>query len=645
MRAASFRLLTAAIGFPLVLSCTSDLEEGLRQGGTVLDDAGAAGPCPAGMYGSDDCEPCGVGTYCAAGTVEPLECVQGTWDHDADPKTRCEAWTNCLAGTYIAEAGTTSRDRQCVACDEGQFTIDPNSPECPAWTPCEPGYYVRIVGTVSTDQVCSPCSAGMFSDEPNQAQCMAWTDCEIGEHVATEGTAAADRQCEECPEGKFSTSKNSPDCSSHRGCEPGTFVDSSGSGSMDAACSGCPSGTYSSTVDAESCTDWTDCIAGEFVAELGTATDDRQCEPCPPDTESFGMNSGACVAVGECPPGTVEVAPSTESTPAECDDCEPGQYCAGGSSDVVDCGDGDWDDDADPATPCVAQTMCSPGEYILEAGDALTDRSCGACESGTFSATVQSTSCTEWTTCPPGSYVEAPGSSIADRQCDECGSGTFSTGLNEPVCVPWSVCAAPSEYVTEEPSATSDRECGSCDAPEVTISDNSQSCTIPTFQMSSGTVVMEAESYHRQELNGSNHAWELSGASLASGDYCMSVNPDAGYQWSDSNALNFAPRLDFRVNFTATGTFYIHLRGDARSGGGGNDSCYAGLDGSFGPAYDFDDQERAWSWRQQGFWVGDEGTHVLSVWAREDGFCLDKIVLSTDPNSPSDEGPAESPQE
>lgn len=644
MRAASFCLLTATIALLTVFGCTSDLADGFK-GGDPPDGGTPRGSCPAGQYGNDDCMPCDVGTYCPEGTLEPVDCVAGTWDHDADPETRCEPWTNCLAGSYIADTGTAIRDRRCVVCADGQFTIDPNSPVCSSWTACEPGYHVRIAGTTDTDQICSPCPAGTFTDEPNLAQCAEWNDCAIGEQVKAEGTPGADRQCETCPEGTFSTSENAPGCSSHRGCEPGTFVDSSGSDSTDAACSGCPSGTFSSTMNAESCAEWTDCLAGEFVAELGTATDDRQCEPCPPDTESFGVNSGACVAVGECPPGTVEVTPSTESTPAECDDCEPGQYCAGGSSEAVDCGDGDWDNDEDPATPCVAQTMCSPGEYILAPGDATTDRSCDACPGGTYSSTVQSPSCTEWTSCPPGSYVQMAGSSITDRECADCGSGTFTTVADEPLCVPWSVCAAPSTYVTEEPSATQDRECDSCDAPEVTLSDNSLSCTIPTFQMTDGTVVMEAESYHAQDLNGSNHAWELSAAPLASGDSCMSVNPDADYTWSESIALEYAPRLDFRVNFTSTGTFYLHLRGDPRSGGAGNDSCLAGLNGSFGPAYDFDDAQASWSWRQQGFWVNREGAHVVSVWARDDGFCLDKIVLSTNPNSPSGEGPAESEQE
>ncbi len=645
MRLTRFCLPSKTIGLLLVLGCTSNLAEDLRAGGSALDGGVPLGTCPAGMYGSDQCEPCSVGTYCAAGTTEPVECVQGTWDHDADPRTRCEAWTNCLAGNYIQETGTPGRDRRCVPCEQGRFSIDPNSSECSAWTACGPGYYLRIEGSLDTDQVCSPCPAGTFSDENNLSQCMEWSDCAAGQYVAAEGSASADRKCEVCPGDTFSTTENSPECSSHRGCEPGTFIDSSGSGSMDAACSGCPSGTFSNTPDAESCTAWTDCEPGEFVAELGTATGDRQCEACPPDTESFSTNSGACVAVGECAPGTVELTPATESAPAECEDCEAGQYCAGGTTEAVDCGDGDWDDDADPATPCVEQTMCSPGEYIVSAGDAITDRACDACPSGTFSTMAQSDSCTDWTHCPPGSFVEVAGSSIADRECGDCPSGAFTVSDDEPTCVPWSVCAAPSEYMTQAPSATADRECGSCDAPEVTLLDNADACTIPTFQMQDGVVVMEAESYHLQELNGSNHAWAPLTAQAASGNTCMSVNPNADYQWSENIAADFAPRLDFRVNFTSTGTFYLFLRGDPRSGGVNNDSCFGGIDGSFGPAYDFDDQRDSWSWRQQGFWVGTEGQHIVSVWAREDGFCLDKVVLTSDPTSPTGDGPAESQQE
>jgi hypothetical protein len=188
----------------------------------------------------------------------------------------------------------------------------------------------------------------------------------------------------------------------------------------------------------------------------------------------------------------------------------------------------------------------------------------------------------------------------------------------------------------------SDRECGGCVAPEVTLADNADECIIPVFQMD-GDVVMEAEHFHAQVTNGSDHAWALTAAPLASGGECMDVNPDVDYSWTAP--VGYAPRLDFRVEFTATGTYFLHLRGDAGSTGGASDTCFAGLDNNLGPTYDFDDQGFVWGWRTQTITVNSVGIHIVNVWAREDGFCLDKLVVSTSGMPPTGEGPAESPQQ
>jgi hypothetical protein len=43
--------------------------------------------------------------------------------------------------------------------------------------------------------------------------------------------------------------------------------------------------------------------------------------------------------------------------------------------------------------------------------------------------------------------------------------------------------------------------------------------------------------------------------------------------------LTDSPRLDFKVNFTKTGTHYVWLRGGARLSDGAGDSVHAGIDG------------------------------------------------------------------
>jgi hypothetical protein len=110
-----------------------------------------------------------------------------------------------------------------------------------------------------------------------------------------------------------------------------------------------------------------------------------------------------------------------------------------------------------------------------------------------------------------------------------------------------------------------------------------------------------------------------------------------------------SPRLDYLVNFVKTGPHTVWIRGIGPTGN--DDSCHAGLDGaavptatrisSFGPA---------WTWSRTtmdgtsaSLNVTSTGLHTVNVWMREDGFIIDKIVLT--PNNsyvPTGAGPAES---
>ncbi len=123
---------------------------------------------------------------------------------------------------------------------------------------------------------------------------------------------------------------------------------------------------------------------------------------------------------------------------------------------------------------------------------------------------------------------------------------------------------------------------------------------------------------------------------------------DAGYA-----AVN--ARVDLIVDFIATGTHYLWIRGrtlpppdHATSG-----TCHAGLDGAedpsaariagFSPSFDWSsltmDAARA------SLTVPTTGVHTVSVFMREGGFCLDRIVLTTDADLvPAGMDPAESAQ-
>lgn len=657
----------------LCAACTSDLRGSLQARGSSLVEPDAGG------------DPVATSTVCP----------KNTWDDDADPGTDCTPWTACQPGQYVHTTGTDHADQVCIACPTGMYSDGPNQLECLAWTQCTSGQLEAEAGSASNDRVCANASAneddgvaastdsecelgtaiveaneegdsivcqacdvgeycggglslavscngtGWDHDEDPATPCHEYSRCVAGYQVSSAGSGLEDRGCSACPRGTFSESVNAAQCTPFRVCEPGTFISEGGTSMMDVTCAGCPAGSFSTDADVDSCEPWTNCQAGEFVSHVGSATEDRSCQPCAEGTYNNSLNAGACVADGECAPGTVLTQADTGQTaPPSCQPCDSGQYCAGAKAAAESCVAGTYDDDGDPATPCSAMTICAAGEYVSTVGSALTDRVCTACADGQFSAVQNAESCQAWSVCAAGSYAVTPGSSSADRKCEACADGSFSAVENAPSCTSWTTCSAPTQYVSNTPDASSDRECGTCVAPKVSRADNASSCTLPAFQMTDGTVSMEAEHFQLQLLNGSQHAWGAASNELASGAQCMHVGPDVAYQWG--NPVGFAPQLQFRVNFTTTGTFYVNLRGAAGTAGSGSDSCFAAIDDQLSTAYDFDDQANTYGWRQQALSVSTTGTHVVSIWPSEDGFCVDKIVVSADSTLPTDTGPAES---
>jgi hypothetical protein len=382
------------------------------------------------------------------------------------------------------------------------------------------------------------------------------------------------------------------------------------------------------------------------VANAGTTTADRLCATCPAGQYSAGINAGSCVDADQCPQGTVETAPATQSSPAECDACSAGYYCAGGEADADACTASSWDDDADPGTPCVPKTVCAAGQRVQSAGSTTTDRSCSNCAAGQYSTTQNASSCSAWSNCAAGSYVATAGTSTSNRVCTTC-SSSFSTTQNAASCTAWSVCNSPSYYMVTAPSTTANRVCGNCTAPAVTSANNQSTCAIPAFQMSGGRVVMEAENYTTTSSQGASDSWTPLSVSGISGGTAMVVGPDNGSFFTDWAVVpSSAPRLVYYVNFTTTGTFNAYIRGDDPLSISSADTCWAGLDNvvlTGATFYDFPDPVNTWGWVSQSLTVTTTGVHTFTVWMREDGFRIDKIVI-TNGSAPTGNGPSESPK-
>jgi hypothetical protein len=114
----------------------------------------------------------------------------------------------------------------------------------------------------------------------------------------------------------------------------------------------------------------------------------------------------------------------------------------------------------------------------------------------------------------------------------------------------------------------------------------------------------------------------------------------------DEDFVKMSPRLDFEVEFPAAGKYIVWVRGLGETFE--DNSVHVGLDGK---AVDSADKiaefESEWTWTKDTkdgedatLKIDAAGKRTVSVWMREDGFVLDRILLTTDPKfAPSGKGP------
>lgn len=114
----------------------------------------------------------------------------------------------------------------------------------------------------------------------------------------------------------------------------------------------------------------------------------------------------------------------------------------------------------------------------------------------------------------------------------------------------------------------------------------------------------------------------------------------------DEDFVGKVPRLDFEVDFPKAGLYYVWVRGLGETME--DNSCHVGLDGKHVESADrIAEFDAEWTWTRDTK-DGDEATlkidapgkRTLNVWMREDGFVLDRILLTTDKSfAPSGKGP------
>jgi hypothetical protein len=192
-------------------------------------------------------------------------------------------------------------------------------------------------------------------------------------------------------------------------------------------------------------------------------------------------------------------------------------------------------------------------------------------------------------------------------------------------------------------------------------------------QAGANFLVLEAEDYNLNQPNGTR-AWNFTTSPAYaqpgytntdySGTGAMEGDPATGSSVGASTAIGgvpSSPRLDFLVNFSTTGTFYVWVRGAGNSpvpwvsdaSPGGSDSVSIGLDGGLTTrienfplyyGYQWSDMQTT-NHPSENITIATPGMHVINAWVRATGFAMDKLLLTdSSAYTPTDQGPAESPR-
>jgi hypothetical protein len=163
-----------------------------------------------------------------------------------------------------------------------------------------------------------------------------------------------------------------------------------------------------------------------------------------------------------------------------------------------------------------------------------------------------------------------------------------------------------------------------------------------TFQMSANEVVVEAEHY-TTATSGDGHDWTLytqAGASGISTNNAIRATPNIGTGYASFTAT--AARVDYSIDVPSgsASSFYVHLRhlGPTTS----DDSVYLSIDGSTSSPLTMTFFNTL-SWKTSSTALAiPAGRHTLTLWMREDGAIVDKIVINNSATTPTGNGPSES---
>ncbi|MEO0334535.1 MAG: T9SS type A sorting domain-containing protein, partial [Bacteroidota bacterium] len=142
-----------------------------------------------------------------------------------------------------------------------------------------------------------------------------------------------------------------------------------------------------------------------------------------------------------------------------------------------------------------------------------------------------------------------------------------------------------------------------------------------------GPITLEAEEYTSKSAGSGNYSsanWQAFNDGQASNGQYMMV-PDNNNQ--NANSSLTGPHLDYSVNIAQSGKHYLWVRMIAPNPG--DDSCIPAIDGSSLGVW-HTGTSADWTWKKYEIFNLDTGNRTLSIYMREDGIQLDKIILTDD---------------
>lgn len=155
-----------------------------------------------------------------------------------------------------------------------------------------------------------------------------------------------------------------------------------------------------------------------------------------------------------------------------------------------------------------------------------------------------------------------------------------------------------------------------------------------TIAAETDLIVIEAENFYNQ-VQFNEHYWESISSSIASNGKSLKALPDTGALHNKDFETN-SPRLDYSIEFSQSGTYYVWVRGVGESYT--SDSLHVGLNNQavksasrIGRFYeDYTWSNKTMDGLQATIYIANPGKHTVNVWMREDGFVFDQIQLVND---------------